>query len=320
MSISENQDATTHDKPRSAEAEHNDSVKRVPAAAKWGMAGLLLVYGGLGAYALITTVDSNAGPGHPKGVTRSVAVALGKSAAPTGAPASGTSDLWGQLANIKSVSGAAAAMAAAATQPAAPAGEVLSAVSATAIGPDGASDGDHPDRAALAVDPNSSMSWATHWYQTPYFGDLQDGTGLLLDMGRTVTVNQIELALGGSPGFWGADVQIRIGDTPDLAGLAPVATANDVGGWVTADLHAPVAGRYVQIWFTKLPLDQQGTYQEHVYGITVHGSAPQQSHSSPSRISTHATSQTVGQLRDSHSDNGHGYGGYALRWWLRRRK
>ncbi|MCW2929855.1 MAG: serine/threonine protein kinase [Actinomycetia bacterium] len=306
LSISENQHAITHDEPGSVEAEQNESVKRVPAAAKWGMAGLLLVYGGLGTYALVTTVDSNTGPGHPEGVTRSVAAALGKSAAPSGAPASGTSDLWGQLANIKSASGAAAAMAAGPPQPAAPANEVLTAVSATAIGPDGASDGDHPDLAALAVDPHSAMSWVTHWYKTAYFGNLQDGTGLLLDMGRTVTIKQFELALAGSPGFWGANVQIRIGDTPDLAGLAPVATANDVGGWVTADLHASVTGRYVQIWFTKLPLDQQGTYQEHVYGITVHGSAPRPSHSSASRINTHTTSQTVGQSRDTHSGSSHG--------------
>jgi hypothetical protein len=154
------------------------------------------------------------------------------------------------------------------------------------------------------------MSWVTHWYETAYFGNLQDGTGLVLDMGRTVTVRQIELALGGSPGFWGADVQIRVGDSPDFAGLAPVATANDVGGWVTTELGAPVTGRYVQIWFTKLPLDQQGTFQEHVYGITVHGSAPRPSNTSASRISTHTTSRTVGQSRDTHSGDGHGYGGY----------
>jgi hypothetical protein len=325
LSISENQDVTTHDEPGSVEAEHNESVKKVPAAARWGMAGLLLVYGGLGTYATIRTVDSNADPGHPEGVTRSVAVALGKSAGPSraaasgaaasgaaasGAAASGTSDLWGQLAKVKSAWGAAAAMAAAPSQPATPPNEMLTAISATAIGPDGTSDGDHPDLASLVVDPHSMTSWVTHWYETAHFGDLQDGTGLLLDMGRTVTIGQIKLALGGSPGFWGADVQIRVGDSPNLAGLAPVATANDVGGWVTADLKGPVTGRYVQIWFTKLPLDQQGTFQEHVYGITVHGSAPRPTNSSASRINTHTTSHTDSQSRGTHSAGGHGNGGH----------
>jgi hypothetical protein len=330
LSISENQDVTTHDEPGSVEAEHHESVKKVPAAAKWGMAGLLLVYGGLGTYATIRTVDSNAGPGHPEGVTRSVAVALGKSAAPSraaisgaatsgaatsgaatsGTGASGASDLWGQLAKVKSASGAAAAKAAAPSQPATPPNAVLTAISATAIGPDGASDGDHPDLASLVVDPHSMTSWVTHWYETAYFGNLQDGTGLLLDMGRTVTIRQIKLALGGSPGFWGADVQIRVGDNPNLAGLAPVATANDVGGWVTADLKGPVTGRYVQIWFTKLPLDQQGTFQEHVYGVTVHGSAPRPTNSSASRINTHTSSHTDGQSRGAHSGGAHSGGGH----------
>ena len=193
LSISENQDATTREEPGSFEAEQDESGKRVPAAAKWGMAGLLLIYGGLGTYALISTAD-NAGPGHPEGVTRSVVAALGKSAAPSRSAASGTSDLRSQLANIKSASGAgaAAAMATAPAQPAAPPDEVLTAISATAIGPDGASDGDHPDLAALVVDPHSTMSWVTHWYETAYFGNLQDGTGLLLDMGRPVTIKQIE--------------------------------------------------------------------------------------------------------------------------------
>ena len=146
LSISENQDAATHDQPvngtsarpksghggtglGSVEAEQTESGKRVPAAAKWGMAGLLLVYTGLGSYALISTVGSSAGPGHPEGVTRSVALALGKSAAPSragsatapGTPAAGSDNLWGQLANIKSASGAAAAMPAAAAMSAAPA-------------------------------------------------------------------------------------------------------------------------------------------------------------------------------------------------------
>jgi hypothetical protein len=302
LSVSENQDATTHDQPAgpgSPEAEQTESGKRVPAAAKWGMAGLLLVYTGLGSYALVSTIGSSAGTGHPEGVTRSVAVALGKSAAPSrtaasGTGASGTDNLWGPLANPKSASAAARSMATAPMQPATPPDGVLTAISAIAVGPDGASDGDHPELAPLVVGPHSAMSWMTQWYETAHFGNLQDGTGLLIDMGRTVTIRQVELALGGSPGVWGADLQIRVGDSPDLMGLAPVATASDVGGWVTAELQAPATGRYVQIWFTKLPLDQQGTYQEHVYGVTVHGFAPRPSSSSARRVNKiHTTSQTT---------------------------
>jgi len=313
------------------EQEQSDSARRVPAATKWGMAGLLLVYTGLGSYALVSTIG--AGPAHPEGVTRSVAIALGNTAdtsragaatAPR-APASGASNLWGNLANIKSASSASAGMVTAPVQPATPAAppdEVLTAISAVAVGPDGTSDGDHPGLARLVLDENSSMSWVTHWYETAYFGNLQDGTGLLLDMGRSVTIKQVKLALAGSPGFWGADLQIRIGDSADLAGLPPVATATDVGGWVTADLRAPATGRYLQVWFTKLPKDQQGTFQEHVYGITVHGSAPRPSSRSASRVNIHTTAKTITRSWDVHGGvgsphggshgnghgNGHGYG------------
>lgn len=353
MSISEHQDAATRDQSAangaghgdsrahggtgghggaalgSIEAEQNESSKRVPPAAKWGMAGLLLVYTGLGTYALVSTIGSSAGPGHPEGVTRSVAIALGKSAAPSrvepsaapgtpasssaapGTQASGAAGLparSGQLPTIKWPSGAADQ-----AQPSTPPDEVLTAISAVAVGPDGASDGDHPALASLVLAPHSEMSWVTHWYATAYFGNLQDGTGLLLDMGRSVTIRQIELALGGSPGFWGADLQIRVGATPDLAGLAPVTAVDDVGGWVTAKLQAPASGRYVQIWFTKLPLDPQGTFQEHVYGITVHGSAPRPSRSSASWVNVHGHSQAShpGRPWNAHRKDGHGYDGYS---------
>ena len=89
-----------------------------------------------------------------------------------------------------------------------------------------------------------------------------------------VTIRQVQLALGGSPGLWGADIQIRVGDSPGQWNFAPAAVATDVGGWVAPELRTPVTGRYVQIWFTKLPRDSWGTYQEHVYGVTVHGSVP----------------------------------------------
>jgi hypothetical protein len=322
LSISEHQDTTTHGQPAAnsdaaapepgnIEAEHDESGKQVPAATKWGMAGLLLLYSGLGTYALISTLGSSAGPGHPEGVTRSVAVAVGKSAAPSlpessatpGIPASGIGDLPGRSGRLPNIIEPA--------QPSTPRDEVLTAISAIAVGPGGTSDGDHPELASLVLAQHSAMSWVTHWYETAYFGNLQNGTGLLLDMGRTVTIRQVKLALGGSPGLWGADLQIRVADTPDLAGLAPVAAADDVGGWVTAKLQAPATGRYVQIWFTKLPLDPQGTFQEHVYGITVHGSAPRPSRSSASWVNVHATSRAShsDRSRSAHHGDGNGHGG-----------
>ena len=281
MSIGEDEDdvadgATASD---DADADSDGNGRPAPTAVKWGMAGLLLVYGGLGSYAVASALGARLGS--PEGVTRSAATALAGPAA-GGAGASSPGMDAAAVAAAKSSAGRAYAAQVAANPPvadsAAPPVEVLTAASATAIGPFGASDGDHPQLAQNVLDPRSGTSWITQWYASAHFGRLKEGTGLLLDMGRVVTIRQVQLALAGGRGFGGADIEIRIGDTPDLANTKPVAVADDVGGWVMPKLSFPATGRYMQIWFTKLPLDSAGTYQEHVYSVTVHGSVPRSHH------------------------------------------
>ena len=148
------------------------------------------------------------------------------------------------------------------------AAQALSPASVAAFGPAGTADGDHPGRAAQAVAGDPATPWISDWYATANFGDLQSGTGLLLDMGRTVTVTSVRLSLGGAHG---ADLQVRTGSGASPAELHPVATSSGAGGTVQLTLASPVRTRYVLIWFTKLPPDSAGTYQVSVYRITVHG-------------------------------------------------
>ena len=54
---------------------------------------------------------------------------------------------------------------------------------------------------------------------------LYSGTGLLLDMGRTVTVTSVRLSLG-TPG---ASFQLRAGDRPVAAALRTVAASAGAG-------------------------------------------------------------------------------------------
>lgn len=145
---------------------------------------------------------------------------------------------------------------------------VLSAVSVVAFGPDGTSDGDNPGIAYRVLAANGLDAWQSLWYDTAAFGNLQSGTGLLIDMGTQVSVSSVRLQLGASPG---ADVQVRLGDTPDPADLTTAASASDVGGTVQLPLSAPVRARYVLIWFTLLPPDSAGTYQVSVYSAAVNG-------------------------------------------------
>lgn len=147
-------------------------------------------------------------------------------------------------------------------------GTALVPVSVLAFGPDGTSDGDNPQLASHAIDGNPAGPWTTNWYGTPRFANVQEGTGLLLDMGRPVTITGAEVTLGSVPG---ADFQLRVGDTPSLADLSEVAIATDASGAMGVRLTVPVNARYVLLWFTALPPSGSGTYQASVYNISVLG-------------------------------------------------
>ena len=146
--------------------------------------------------------------------------------------------------------------------------QALAPASVAAFGPAGRADGDNPQNAAFALAGNAARPWYSQWYATPRFGALKNGTGLLLDMGRTVTVSSVRVSLGSRSG---AVIQLRAGSRPVPAWLPRVATAVNTGGTVQLRPAAPVQVRYVLIWFTKLPPDHAGHYQAAVYRITVQG-------------------------------------------------
>ena len=144
---------------------------------------------------------------------------------------------------------------------------VLKPVHIAAFGPGGVSHGDSPELAHLALTGRAATPWHSSWYTTPRFGNLQSGTGLILDMGRKVTVTSAGIALGYGPG---ANVELRIGNARTLSRLRRVAGATGAGGVI--QLHpSRTRGRYVLVWFTKLPPDHAGTFQASVYRVMLHG-------------------------------------------------
>jgi len=151
---------------------------------------------------------------------------------------------------------------------AAVAAQALTPVSATAFGPLGGSDGDNPELARLAIDGSPATAWRTQWYTTAAFGNLKPGTGLLLDMGRPVTITSVQIMLGA---ITGADLQLRAGDEPVLADLRPVAQATDGGGVITMRPARPAKARYLLLWFTRLPPDSSGTFEAIIYDLRLHG-------------------------------------------------
>jgi cytoskeletal protein RodZ len=145
----------------------------------------------------------------------------------------------------------------------------LAPASASAFGPTGGQ-GDNAAEAPLAIDSSTATAWHTDWYTTAHFSGEQAGTGLLLDMGKPVTVSSVTLILGSTPG---ADLQLRAGNAATPGALTPVARATDASGTVRMGLASPRTARYLLIWFTKLPPDSAGTYQAYVYNVTVMGSS-----------------------------------------------
>src|SRR5262249_21250537 len=140
--------------------------------------------------------------------------------------------------------------------PAGAAAVALTPVSATGF--DENSDGEF-----AAIDNNPRTFWATSWYLgNPVFGGLQQGSGLMLDMGGTVRLSSVTVMFGPTPGL---NVDIRIGNSNahdpgnDAVGQATadamttVASESGVSKLVTFTINSKATGRYVLIWFTKLP-------------------------------------------------------------------
>jgi hypothetical protein len=109
--------------------------------------------------------------------------------------------------------------------------------------------------AQYAIDGSAQTAWTTQWYQSPEFGGLKTGSGLLLEMPGADTYRSVTVNFGSIPG---ADVSILVGSSParsaaNLASMTKVAGGNDVSGQVTFRITKSVTGRYLIIWFTKLP-------------------------------------------------------------------
>jgi eukaryotic-like serine/threonine-protein kinase len=150
----------------------------------------------------------------------------------------------------------------------APRARTLTPASAVTFDPYGDSQGID---AQPAIDGSLATAWHTAWYTTAAFGNLKPGTGLLLDMGRPVTITGIKITLGSLPG---ADFQVRTGAAAaSLTDTHLVARVTGAGGQVDLRLTTPARGaRYVLIWFTKLPPDASGTFQATVYNVSLKGS------------------------------------------------
>ena len=149
-----------------------------------------------------------------------------------------------------------------------PAPRVLVPVSASAFGPSGYGSGDNPQGAALAIDGNAATAWRTSWYRSAGFGNLQAGTGLLIDMGHPVRITRVQLVLDAAHG---ANLELLTGRLPVMAEERVQAQVADAGGTLELRLARPQRARYLLVWFTLLPPDSAGTFEEAIYSVRLRG-------------------------------------------------
>jgi len=149
--------------------------------------------------------------------------------------------------------------------------------------PAGQLTGQRPDRAALPGRPGCREhrpGAVLERVRAVGFGTLEalgrkKGSGLILDMGRRVSVSSVMIKFGRQRG---ADVSIEVGnhDAPVAARLSTFRTvgrADGIGGTHTITVTCPVRGRYVLVRFTKLPSAGAGRFAAGTFTIVIRGSA-----------------------------------------------
>jgi cytoskeletal protein RodZ len=246
-----------------------------PRRRRRAFAGLLVVAVVLAAAVILGVRLSSGGTSSretastaPASVRASANASASASAAQARAAAQVSTSASASAAAQASQASQAAAAKAAAQRAAAAAVVALPVASVQAYGPDGLGSGDDPGGAASAVARNPATPWSTQWYVSAQFGMLKHGTGLLLDLGRKVTVTGVRLDLSAYPG---ASLQLRVGNGTAPQDLRLAAAASNASGTTRLTLRHPAAGRYLLVWITQLPLDGSGHYTETVARTVVSG-------------------------------------------------
>lgn len=143
-----------------------------------------------------------------------------------------------------------------------------------AYNPNDGADDEHSDQAMNILHRNP-VGWSSQEYFSAELGHLKPGTGLIFDMGQSVRLSSVTVKFGPNAG---ADVQLLLGNSSERSptnekSMAPVASGNDVpGGTYTFHVTSTATGRYLVIWFTKLP-PSAGKFMAQVFSISVQGKA-----------------------------------------------
>jgi hypothetical protein len=129
--------------------------------------------------------------------------------------------------------------------------------------------------APYAIDRDPHSFWYSQYYASASFGGLKNGSGLILDMGHQVTATSVTVTFGPTPG---AHVELLVGKSDErskanLASMSVVASATSPTGTTVFSIAKPQPGRFLVIWFTRLPPKPKSSkwFMAEIFNVVVKG-------------------------------------------------
>jgi hypothetical protein len=145
-------------------------------------------------------------------------------------------------------------------------------VTADDFDPQGDPPEEMPDLVGFAVDGDPATGWRTMTYSQQLGpAGLKTGVGLVLDLGASGEVDELDLTLVGAP----TAVSIYVTETlpSGVRGLTAAASATADGTDLAIALDQPATGRYVTVWLTALPA-VEGGFRGEIAEASVVGTSP----------------------------------------------
>ncbi|MFF8599252.1 protein kinase family protein [Streptomyces sp. NPDC015232] len=132
-------------------------------------------------------------------------------------------------------------------------GKPVAIVGAQDFDPEGPDGSENPDQIKNAYDGDPNTAWTTSRYVGySKFGNLKQGVGIILDLGKVQQVAKVEVAFHGVTSVELRTTAEDVSSQPSRLGAFAKQAASS-GEQVTLQPAKPVKTRYVLVWLTDLP-------------------------------------------------------------------
>ncbi|MFF4399856.1 protein kinase family protein [Streptomyces sp. NPDC001480] len=127
---------------------------------------------------------------------------------------------------------------------------------------------ENPDDVGKAYDNSTATYWQTSFYLSPKFGNLKSGVGIILDLGKVQQVGKVTVSFVG-------DTSVELRSASADAGSRPTSfsayTKVAGGSGTTVELKPgkSLRSRYLLVWLTQLPMQDDGQWRGRVADIKV---------------------------------------------------